>query len=360
MFLKFNKANLVRYQNFYLVKPLFTDCKVFSVHLQQFYSTKKLEKTTFDYSFMTELEIFYQLKKSVLEQYQNSYPFFNGSWKSFSSQDILNLIDDIQLKTKQSVSEKWIYTHLKPETNEKLPRKDMLDILSVYVGKSGWDEFKFVENVVVDKEDIKDVLKEISKRKLGIWPFDKLRMTILIVGIIVVGLFIWKFTSKEHQKIELQNSFTKDSISKEEVKAFILEDSVEKPIDIQSSTLKLDKETKVVIKSPFYKQKEVTLSPNEPLSRIELNPNDYAMMLKAFMKSDIKDWQTRKEQLNKILSDNLEVMVMLQDNLGAEYFNKAEFSQKVIIPSASLKKLKIVELKQEKDNKISFLRLTEE
>ena len=114
---------------------------------------------------MTDLEIFQQLKESVLEHYQNSNPYFNGSWKSFSSQDILNLIDDIQLKTKQSVSEKWIYTHLKPETNEKLPRKDMLDILSRYVGKSGWDEFKFMDN----SNDNKNVnVKNHSKKKFGI------------------------------------------------------------------------------------------------------------------------------------------------------------------------------------------------
>ena len=138
----------------------------------------------------------------------------------------------------------------------------------------------------------------------------------------------------------------------------MVEDSVEKQIDLKSESLNLEKGTKVVIKSPLYKQKEITISNNQLLSRVELNPNDYAMMLKAFMKSDIKDWQT--EQLNKILSDNLEVMLMLQNDLGAEYFNKTEFSQKVVIPSASLKKLKIVELRQEKDNKISFLRLTEE
>ena len=303
---------------------------------------------------MTELEIFYQLKKRVLEQYQISYPYFNGSWKSFSSQDILNLIDDVQQKTKQSVSEKWIYTHLKPETNEKLPRKDMLDILSVYVGKSGWDEFKFVDVVASNEKDVRPSGVKAIKRKskIGIW--------FLIFGILVVGLMVWKFFPKENQKIELQNSFTKDSVSKEDVKAFVVEDSVEKPIDLKSENLNLEKGTKVVIKSPLYIQKEITILANEPVSRIELNPNDYAMMLKAFMKSDIKDWQTRKEQLNKILSDNLEVMVMLQNDLGAEYFNKTEFSQKVIIPSPSLKKMKIVELKQEKDNKISFLRLTEE
>ncbi len=297
---------------------------------------------------MTDLEFFYQLKKSVLEQYQNSYPYFNGSWKSFSAQDILNLIDDIQLITKQSISEKWIYTHLKPETNQKLPRKDMLDILSVYVGKSGWDEFVFNGNI---KENNNNFKLGFSN-KIGIW--------VLFFGVLIAGFFIWKFLSKEEQKLEFQNSFTKDSIEKEEVKAYVVEDTVEKQIDINSSTFNIDKATKVVLKSPFYKPKEITILPNEPIAKVELNPNDYAMMLKAFMKSDIKDWQTRKEQLNKILSDNLEVMVMLQNNLGAEYFNKQEFSQKVILPTASLKKLKIVELKQENDNKISFLRLITE
>ncbi|WP_396198539.1 hypothetical protein [Flavobacterium sp.] len=297
---------------------------------------------------MTDLEFFYQLKKSVLEQYQNSYPYFNGSWKSFSSQDILNLIDDIQLITKQSISEKWIYTHLKPEANQKLPRKDMLDILSVYVGKSGWDEFVFNGNI---KNNNNNFILRFSN-KIGIW--------VLFFGVLIAGFFIWKFLSKEEQKLEFQNSFTKDSIAKEEVKAYVVEDTVEKQIDLNSSTFNIDKATKVVLKSPFYKPKEITILPNEPIPKVELNPNDYAMMLKAFMKSDIKDWQTRKAQLQKILSDNLEVMVMLPNNLGAEYYNKQEFSQKVILPTASLKKLKIVELKQENDNKISFLRLTTE
>jgi predicted DNA-binding transcriptional regulator AlpA len=297
---------------------------------------------------MTDLEFFYQLKKSVLEQYQNSYPYFNGSWKSFSAQDILNLIDDIQLITKQSISEKWIYTHLKPETNQKLPRKDMLDILSVYVGKSGWDEFVFNGNIKENNNNF----------KLGF--SNKIGILVLVFGVLIAGFFIWKFLSKEEQKLEFQNSFTKDSIAKEEVKAYVVEDTVEKQIDINSSTFNIDKATKVVLKSPFYKPKVITILPNEPIAKVELNPNDYAMMLKAFMKSDIKDWQTRKVQLQKILSDNLEVMVMLPNNLGAEYFNKQEFSQKVILPTASLKKLKIVELKQENDNKISFLRLTTE
>lgn len=302
---------------------------------------------------MNQIENFYQLKQSVLKQYQNSYPYFVGNWKTFGSQDILNLITDIQQKTKQTVSEKWIYTHLKPETNQKIPRLDMLDILSVYVGHSGWNEFVFTENkkIVSNKNQTTKNFKKPSKQKI-----------ILFVVAILVPLILvcfWQFSSQNQQKIELKNSFTKDTINKSEVKAFSIEDSVEKPLEIKNGEITVTKNTKVVIKSPFYQDKKITIQPNENQQTVELNPNDYAMMLKAFMKSDIKDWQTRKTQINKILSDDLEVMVMLQNNLGAEYFNKTEFSQKIIIPTAALKQMKIVEIKQDENKKIVFLRIVE-
>lgn len=83
---------------------------------------------------MEELTVFQHLKKDVLLKYQEHYPYFEGSWKTFSSNDIQNLIELISAEVKQTVSEKWIYTHLKPEQNEKLPRKDMLDILSQFAG----------------------------------------------------------------------------------------------------------------------------------------------------------------------------------------------------------------------------------
>ena len=92
---------------------------------------------------MTELEHFQRLKQLVLLKYQEHYPFFQGSWKTFSAQDIQNLIGLIEEKNRQTISEKWIYTHLKPEANSKVPRKDMLNILAQFVGLSGWDEFVF-------------------------------------------------------------------------------------------------------------------------------------------------------------------------------------------------------------------------
>lgn len=303
---------------------------------------------------MTELELFYQLKNSVLEQYQKSYPFYTGNWKTFSSQDILNLIDDIQQKTKQTVSEKWIYTHLKPEVNVKLPRKDMLDILCAYIEEIQWDAYKFkvipISSTIEEKRDI--LPKKIQKKNVVLG----------LIGIaLIIGLCLaWIAFSRKQNSIQLQNSYTKDSISTEDVKAYVIEDSIERPIDLNQAANEIKVPTKVVVRSPFYEKKQVIISPDNPITAIELKPNDYALMLKAFMKSDIKDWQTRKEQLQKILSDDLEVIVLLPNDLGAEYFNKTEFSKKLIVPTPSLKKMKIVSVQVDSSNKISFLRIAHE
>src|SRR5690606_5706569 len=90
---------------------------------------------------MNELKDFQELKKRILVTYQSYYPQFPGDWKSFSSKDICQLIDLIETELKERVSEKWIYTHLKPEANDKLPRKDMLDIFSKFSGFADWDDF---------------------------------------------------------------------------------------------------------------------------------------------------------------------------------------------------------------------------
>ncbi len=302
---------------------------------------------------MREIEAFYELKNSVLEHYLKRYPYFEGNWKSFSSQDIANLIEDVFEKTKSSVSEKWIYTHLKPETNERLPRKDMLDIFSKYVGKSGWDEYKHERSNL--KGDATIAHDNVTPRNNKKW--------ILVLMLVLVSSFLfWKFKSDgdDSKIIQLNEKYSNDSITSKTTKAFVIEDSVEKEIAIKESKIEVKKDAKVTLKSPFYKDKTIDLGKNPKVETIELQPNDYANILQGFIKSDIKDWQTRKTQLQMILDNNLEVIIMLKNNLGAEYFNKEEFSRKLIIPTPSLKQLKIVELKNTIDNKIIFIRLIQE
>ena len=131
---------------------------------------------------MTELEKFQELKEKVLLKYQEQYPFFQGNWKSFSSQDIQNLIGLIEEKCQQTISEKWIYTHLKPEINSKIPRKDMLNILSEFVGFSGWDEFTFEEKNVQTFEVSQSDKSKISKK----W------FLLLLIPLVLLIMFLSK------------------------------------------------------------------------------------------------------------------------------------------------------------------------
>lgn len=301
---------------------------------------------------MTDIEVFTELKKEVLLTYQKHDPYFSGSWKTFSSKDISQLIDLIEREQKSTVSEKWIYTHLKPESNEKLPRKDMLDIFSRFSGYSGWQEFHHhkVETQIFESSK-SETKKAYSKNWIFIVP------VFLILG---VGLF-FGLRKPDRQEISITNSYSGKEIPDDEIKIYDVTDSVKKDLSIEKkSILKTDKASlKIAVESPFYHSKIVNIPNDKSKTEIQLQPYDNAMAIKAFLSADIKDWQTRKKQLDNMLSEEIEVILMLKNNLGSEYFNKEDFIKQILIPTDRIKKWRIVELKNEK-NKINLIRILEE
>jgi len=300
---------------------------------------------------MTDIEVFAELKKEVLLNYQKHYPYFSGNWKNFSSKDISQLIDLIEKQQKNTVSEKWIYTHLKPESNEKLPRKDMLDIFSRFSGYSGWDEFHSkIRNSTIESSKV-GTPKIYSKN----WIF--IISAFLILGL---GLFFW-LRKSEKKEISITNAYSGKEIPKDEIKVYDVTDSIKKNLTVEEKlTIQTEKDSlKIVIESPFYQSKTVNISADKSKTEIQLQPNDNAMAIKAFLSADIKDWETRKKQLNNMLSENTEVILMLKNDLGSEYFNKEDFIKQILIPTNRLKKWKIVEIKNEEE-KINFIRIQEE
>jgi predicted DNA-binding transcriptional regulator AlpA/competence protein ComGC len=294
---------------------------------------------------MNELKLFQLLKSRILESYQKSYPYFQGSWKSFSSKDISQLIDLIEVQLKEKVSEKWIYTHLKPETNEKLPRKDMLDIFSRFVGFESWDEFVF-KNSIENSEISGNTPK--SKKKNTLW---------LLVFIPIIVLLVSIFAFKNQKKvITLKNEITKQPIKEGEIEVYQISENEKKPLEIVNSTIEVEnKEADIVLKSPYFETKEI--KPSQISDEILMKPEDYAVVLKTFIESEIKDWDLRKEKLDKILSDDLEVILFQKENLGAEHLNKKEFSEKLILPTSETKNFKIIDLETDSSKKITFIRI---
>ena len=165
--------------------------------------------------------------------------------------------------------------------------------------------------------------------------------------------------------VRLQNQYTKEPIDSAEVQVYEVTDSVkQQPMTPRELQTKIATQpVKVLVKSPFYKDTVVQLPPSDTkqiVPVVQLQPDDYAMMVKAFLKADIQDWQKRKQQLQKILSPDLEVLVMLKGGLGTEYYNKTEFVRKLTIPTPVLKRWEIVALENEPDGTIRILRIKQE
>ncbi|KMQ68179.1 hypothetical protein ACM39_10030 [Chryseobacterium sp. FH2] len=119
---------------------------------------------------MTDLDLlhFEQLKKEVQAQYLKEYtPSYDdiSKWKGI---DIIYFQEDLRKKAKGNISEKSFYTYFKNSPVTKLPRIDMLNLLSIYAGYDSWYEFKkqhlFAGELLQDDQPLNDEdLKELEK-----------------------------------------------------------------------------------------------------------------------------------------------------------------------------------------------------
>lgn len=119
---------------------------------------------------MTDLDLlhFEQLKKDVQAQYLKEYtPSYDeiSKWKGI---DIIYFQEDLRKKAKGNISEKSFYTYFKSSPVSKLPRIDMLNLLSIYAGYDSWYDFKknhlFAGELLSDEKDLSDdELKELEK-----------------------------------------------------------------------------------------------------------------------------------------------------------------------------------------------------
>lgn len=123
---------------------------------------------------MTDLDLlhFEQLKKDVQAQYLKEYtPSYDeiSKWKGI---DIIYFQEDLRKKAKGNISEKSFYTYFKSSPVSKLPRIDMLNLLSIYAGYDSWYDFKknhlFAGELLSEDKDLSDdELKELEKTVLS-------------------------------------------------------------------------------------------------------------------------------------------------------------------------------------------------
>ena len=276
---------------------------------------------------------------------QHSYPAVNPDITEWKGQEISDFQEELSSRVNGHISEKWFYTHMKSDSGS-LPRIDVLNLLSRYAGYSGWDDFRHRNNSRVTSSS--------PSRKAN-------RVFILVPLLVIATLTILYFAFKIYNTREYRFCFydadTREPISNNIIEVSLLLDD-ESPVNFLCGAdgclmLKTDEvSVTLVVKTPYYQTDTVKrmLDNFKREEMILLRPNNYALMIHYFSRMSVKDWQQRRNQLDRMISDSaLIYQVYTAGSVGMELLTKWEFINKLTMPAKSLKDIQILDTRYIKD-----------
>lgn len=298
-----------------------------------------------------DLLTFGTLKQKIVERMQQSYPGINPVISEWKGQEIVDFQEELLQKVNAHISEKWFYSHIKSEKGT-LPRIDILNLLSRYAGYSNWDDFRFKHST--EPNAFKKIRS--ANRYFFYVPF----MVLLIFG----GLFVlFKMMSTGEYKFSFFDADTAHPVANSTIEVTVLRED-ESPVSYfcrpdGSFILKTDKASvRFVVESPYYYTDTIVriLDKFNRNEVVKLRPDNYALMIRFFAGSKVEDWQKRRKQLDRMISDSAMIyQVSSRETIGVELYNKWEFIDKLSLPSRSLKDIDIIDTRYD-DEKISLIR----
>ena len=350
----------------------------------------------------TEFLHFQSLKKAVQDKYLETHsPAYDdiSKWKGI---DIIYFQEDLRQKAKGNISEKTFYTYFKNNSQEKIPRIDMLNILSVYSGFNSWSDFKKKNPIAatgeettavevsepaieepsekVSVEQIQNPITENPPVSIDNQAFDEINkninfksheqnflkrylwlgISVFLFAIVLILVFYDNLFYKKYTYAFIdadRNSSIKGELDvkiiRENESPILFKVKPNSPFVYETKS----KSLKMIISSPFYKAEEITrdLTNAPDTENIELKPNEYAVQLYYYSKS-IKDFKKKTQQLNRLISDNaLIYQVVDSDIYGIETLDKQKYISLVTLPTTSLENLEVID-SQMKNGKIVMIK----
>ena len=295
---------------------------------------------------------FENLKRGIVATMQQTYPGINPSISSWKGQDITDFQEDLLLKVKGQISEKWFYTHIKADS-QSLPRIDVLNMLCKYAGYANWEDLKFRNT-------------DLDQGPLILTKSNRLFILVPAAGLVFMILFylFFKLVNTRQFTFTFFDADTKETIDQSVIEIVILSDD-ESPVNLMSDSLgrirfKTDKSViRMIVKSQYYYPDTLTriLKKFNPAEKIGLHLNDYALMIRYFSEMNIDDWQKRREQLNAIFDEKAVIYQVHsgKNGPGMALYNKQEFIDKLTMPTGSLRQIEVLDTKYFND-KIMVLR----
>lgn len=288
---------------------------------------------------------FHLLKEQVALQLHTNYSEVNRDISEWKGQDIVWFQEDLQEKVGGRISEKWFYTHIKSE-QDKLPRVDMLDMLSTYIGFRSWKDFVSQHETSISKDD--EPVSSTSTMKAS-------RIPVIIFGIVGLGLGTY-FTFFQESLKTYQFCFLDETLHKpvkgNTIRIQVLREN-QSPQRFKcdsnacfSYATKADK-LSIVIESPYYKADTITRFFDKKIQEeVYLKTDDYALMIHYFTHSNVKSWKARRKHLMEIIDDDAKIYQVYGGELiGIEYYSKMDFINKLSLPVKGLKNLQVLDTK---------------
>ena len=275
---------------------------------------------------------------------QKAYPGIPDRIEDWKGQEIIDFQEELRANVKEHISEKWFYLHMKSDTT-KLPRIDILNFLSRYAGYADWNDFRYQQGEKGQKGfGLKRKAEEDSNRFFYLIP------VFLLVAFAAVFAIIKFGTYREYQFC-FNNQLTKKPVTDGAIDIVLLKRNESPEYFACDSngcfSIRTNKaEIRFIVKAPYYRIDTIrrVLSRDKQHEMISLRTNDYALMIHYMSNAQVVDWEARRAQLDKMISDNAMIYQLFMDEtLGMEIYNKWEFINKITMPSRGLKNLEIIE-----------------
>ena len=273
---------------------------------------------------------------------QQSYPGINPSISDWKGQEITDFQEDLRIRAKANLSEKWFYTHMK-SSHLSIPRIDMLNLLSRYAGYANWDDFVFKNRDIISIEPPAVYSRTYANRFFILVP-----LLALVIMCIFYGLF-WLFNTREY-RFCFYDADTKEPITNSRIEIVLMLEGESPVYSIvfpdNCFLLKTDKSLiRMVVKAPYYRSDTITRIVRK-MNRDEmvmLHADDYALMIHYFSMMKVDDWEKRKKDLEAMIDDEAMIFqaVNNREAAGMALYNKQEFIDKMTMPTGSLRNIEI-------------------
>ncbi len=296
------------------------------------------------------------LKTKIVAMMQQSYPGINPSISDWKGQEITDFQEDLRIRAKANLSEKWFYTHMK-SSNLSIPRIDMLNLLSRYAGYANWDDFVFKNREIISNEPPPVYSRTHANRLFILVP-----LLALVIVCMFYGLFRL-FNTREY-RFCFYDADTKEPITNSRIEVVLMLEGESPVYSIvfpdNCFLLKTDKSLiRMVVKAPYYRSdtiKRIVRKMNRD-EMVMLHADDYALMIHYFSMMKVDDWEKRKKHLEAMI-DNEAMIYQVVNNreaTGMALYNKQEFIDKMTMPTGSLRNIEIFG-SQFRNGKIMVLR----